>query len=92
MSEAGFAKARRSKSLEVLIAVLDLKGISTGDFAAVLSALLGRIAWPERRRPVGGSRAGRSFPDIAFAKSGINRRGCPGFRFTQSGLRLLTRA
>jgi putative transposase len=33
--------ARRSKSLEVLIPVLYLKGISTGDFAEALSALLG---------------------------------------------------
>jgi len=36
--------ARRSKSLEVLIPVLYLKGISTGDFAEALSALLGRDA------------------------------------------------
>jgi len=33
--------ARRSKSLEVLIPVLYLKGISTGDFAEALAALLG---------------------------------------------------
>jgi putative transposase len=33
--------ARRSKSLEVLIPILYLKGISTGDFAAPLEALLG---------------------------------------------------
>ena len=33
--------ARRSKSLEVLIPALYLKGISTGDFAAALAALLG---------------------------------------------------
>jgi putative transposase len=33
--------ARRSKSLEVLIPILYLKGISTGDFAAALGALLG---------------------------------------------------
>jgi putative transposase len=33
--------ARRSKSLEVLIPILYLKGISTGDFAEALSALLG---------------------------------------------------
>jgi putative transposase len=36
--------ARRSKSLEVLIPVLYLKGISTGDFAEALSALLGQNA------------------------------------------------
>ena len=33
--------ARRSKSLEVLAPILYLKGISTGDFAEALSALLG---------------------------------------------------
>lgn len=33
--------ARRSKSLEVLIPILYLKGISTGDFAEALGALLG---------------------------------------------------
>jgi transposase-like protein len=36
--------ARRSKSLEVLIPVLYLKGVSTGDFAEALSALLGPAA------------------------------------------------
>jgi putative transposase len=36
--------ARRSKSLEVLIPMLYLKGVSTGDFEEALSALLGRDA------------------------------------------------
>jgi transposase-like protein len=36
--------ARRSKRLEVLIPILYLKGISTGDFADALIALLGRDA------------------------------------------------
>lgn len=36
--------ARRAKSLEVLIPVLYLKGVSTGDFAEALSALLGADA------------------------------------------------
>ena len=36
--------ARRSKSLEVLIPILYLKGISTGDFAEVLAALVGKAA------------------------------------------------
>src|SRR5262245_47663714 len=36
--------ARRSKSLEVLIPVLYLKGVSTGDFEAALIALLGKDA------------------------------------------------
>ncbi len=36
--------ARRSKSLEVLIPILYLKGISTGDFEDALIALLGKDA------------------------------------------------
>src|SRR5712691_7121473 len=36
--------ARRSKSLEVLIPVLYLKGISTGDFEEALAALVGKDA------------------------------------------------
>ena len=36
--------ARRSKSLEVLIPILYLKGISTGDFEEALAALVGRDA------------------------------------------------
>ena len=36
--------ARRSKSLEVVIPILYLKGISTGDFEEALAALLGRGA------------------------------------------------
>lgn len=36
--------ARRSKSLEALIAILYLKGISTGDFEEALIALLGKDA------------------------------------------------
>ncbi|MFM9976334.1 MAG: IS256 family transposase [Beijerinckiaceae bacterium] len=36
--------ARRSKSLEVLIPILYLRGISTGDFGEVLAALLGKDA------------------------------------------------
>ena len=36
--------ARRSKSLEVLIPILHLKGVSTGNFAEALAALVGRDA------------------------------------------------
>ena len=35
------ASARRSKSLDVLVTLLHLKGISTGDFAEALAALVG---------------------------------------------------
>ena len=41
--------ARRSKSLEVLIPVLYLKGISTGDFEEALAALVGK-SLPLRRQ------------------------------------------
>ena len=36
--------ARRSKSLEVLLPILYLKGVSTGDFGEALTALLGKDA------------------------------------------------
>lgn len=36
--------ARRSKSLKVLVPILYLKGISTGDFSEALAALLGKDA------------------------------------------------
>ena len=36
--------ARRSKSLDMLIPILYLKGVSTGDFAEALAALLGKDA------------------------------------------------
>ncbi len=36
--------ARRTKSLEVLIPILYLKGVSTGDFGEALAALLGQDA------------------------------------------------
>jgi transposase-like protein len=35
---------RRSKSIETLLPILYLKGISTGDFSAALAALLGKDA------------------------------------------------
>ena len=41
--------ARRSKSLEVLLPILYLKGISTGDFEETLVALLGKSLPPRRR-------------------------------------------
>src|SRR5437764_8848732 len=47
--------ALRSRSLEVLIPILYLKGISTGDFEEALAALLGKDA-PGLPRPSRGSR------------------------------------
>jgi transposase-like protein len=38
------AYARRSKSLEALIPILSLKGVSIGDFKKALAALLGKDA------------------------------------------------
>ena len=35
---------RRSKSIETLLPILYLKGVSTGDFSEALSALLGKDA------------------------------------------------
>ena len=48
--------ARRSKSLEVLIPILYLKGVSTGDFEEALVALLGKDAGGRRPQPSGGLR------------------------------------
>ena len=42
---------RRSKPMEVLIPILYLKGISTGDFEEALAALLGKDAPGCRPRP-----------------------------------------
>jgi hypothetical protein len=52
--------ARRSKSLEVLLPILYLKGVSTGDFEQALIALLGKEAGGLSASTIGGSRtAGR---------------------------------
>ena len=61
--------ARRSKSLDTLIPILYLKGVSTGDFAPALAALLGKDAVACRPRPSRGSR--RSGPtNISDGASG----------------------
>jgi putative transposase len=53
--------ARRTKSLDALLPVLYLRGVSTGDFQEALSALLGKDAPRTCRRPSlpGSSRTGR---------------------------------
>src|SRR6266508_1467281 len=56
--------ARRSKSLEVLIPILYLKGISSGDFEDALIALLGRDA------------GGLSASTIWTLQGGLVRRAC----------------
>ena len=66
--------ARRSKSLEVLIPILYLKGISTGDFEEALAALVGADA------------PGLSASTIARLKSlPPRRRGRRGARSTRAG-------
>ena len=58
--------ARRSKSLEVLIPILYLKGVSTGDFDEALIALLGNDAGGQSARL---SDEAHSFSDCpTFAK------------------------
>jgi len=47
---------RRSKSIETLVPILYLKGISTGDFSEALAALLGKDAPGYRRQPSSASR------------------------------------
>ncbi len=42
--------ARRTKSLDALLPILYLRGVSTGDFQEALAALLGKDA-PNYRRP-----------------------------------------
>ncbi len=37
--------ARRTRSLDSLLPVLYLRGVSTGDFQEALAALLGRVDW-----------------------------------------------
>src|SRR4029079_17487158 len=51
--------ARRSKSLEVLIPILYLKGVSTGEFEEALAALLGKPAGCRRPPSHGSRRPGR---------------------------------
>ena len=56
--------ARHSKSLDVLIPLLHLKGISTGDFAEALAALVGSDA------------GGLSASTITWFERGLDRRTC----------------
>ena len=62
--------ARRSKSLEVLIPVLYLKGISTGDFAEALAALLGPDADGLSASTVGAAHRGLGGRARALAEAG----------------------
>ena len=87
--------ARRSKSLEVLIPILYLKGISTGDFEEALAALLGKDAGGLSASTIGrlkeawsrSTRAGASAisPPSATSTSGPTASTCrPGSRTPRS--------
>jgi putative transposase len=69
--------ARRSKSLEVLIPILYLKGVSTGDFEEALVALLGKDAGGLSASTI---RHGRRFrPNLrASSQAGRYRLICTG--------------
>jgi transposase-like protein len=69
--------ARRSKSLDALIPVLYLRGISSGDFQEALSALLGREApnlSPSRSAAASRRRSG--MPSPTFGLSGLQAGWC----------------
>src|SRR4051812_17340311 len=71
--------ARRSKRLEVLIPILYLKGVSTGDFEEALIALLGKDA------------GGLSATTVGTAQGGLVAGACPleQARSLRQALRLL---
>jgi transposase-like protein len=69
--------ARRSKSLDALIPILYLRGISSGDFQEALSALLGKDApnlSPSRSAAASRRRSG--MPSPTFGLSGLQAARC----------------
>ena len=85
---------RRSKSIETLLPILYLKGISTGDFSEALSALLGKDAELERRNDRGVLRfvppwpiLGRPQPRFVFSPQRDGRRRVLGFERAQRSAR-----
>ena len=83
--------ARRSRSLEVLIPILYLKGISTGDFAEALAALLGKDAPGLSASTI--ARLKEVWRDELFAEvgdglTGRRRRivGCPSLHVSSQGV------
>jgi transposase-like protein len=66
--------ARRSKSLEVLIPILYLKGISTGDFEDALIALLSRDAGGLSASTIGGLKGAWSEEHVRWRKRDLSAR------------------
>jgi transposase-like protein len=66
--------ARRSKSLEVLIPILYLKGVSTGDFEEALSALLGKGAGGLSATTVGRLKEAWSEEHVRWSKRDLSAK------------------
>ena len=67
--------ARRSKSLEVLIPILYLKGISTGDFEEALIALLGKDAGGLSASTIGRLKEAWSDEHTRWSKRDLSAKG-----------------
>jgi transposase-like protein len=65
---------RRSKSIETLLPILYLKGISTGDFSEALSALLGKDAAGLSASAVGRLKDGWLDEHIAWQKRDLSAK------------------
>jgi transposase-like protein len=65
---------RRSKSIETLLPILYLKGISTGDFSEALSALLGRDAAGLSASAIGRLKDGWQDDHAAWAKRDLSAK------------------
>jgi putative transposase len=66
--------ARRSKSLEVLIPILYLKGVSTGDFEEALTALLGKDAGGLSATTVGRLKEAWSQEHVRWSKRDLSAK------------------
>ena len=66
--------ARRTKSLEVLIPILYLEGISTGDFAEALAALLGKDAGGLSASTITGLKEVWSDEHLRWSKRGLSAK------------------
>ena len=66
--------ARRSKSLEVLIPILHLKGISTGDFEEALISLLGKDAGGLSASTIGRLKEAWSDEHTRWSKRGLSAK------------------